>query len=240
MRVALIADIHGNLVSLEAVLADVERQRVDQVVCLGDVASLGPQPHEVLARLKALGCPCVSGNHDDELLDPARVQGLGSWFVEVTSWCLEQLSAADLDYVRSFVSLVEIPLGGEAHLCGYHGSPRSNEERILATTPDGELDEMLAGHSAAVMAGAHNHVQMVRRHRGMYVIEVGSVGLPFEQFPWPGMPPFRAWAEYAIVSRTDSVLGVDLRRVSVDLDAVKRSIAESGMPGAAYWLGGGS
>ena len=237
MRVALIADIHGNLISLDAVLADIKRQRIDQVVCLGDVASLGPQPHEVLVRLRALGCPCVSGNHDDELLDPARVQGLGTWFVEVTSWCLEQLSAADLDYIRSFVPLVEIPLEGGTRLCGYHGSPRSNEDRILATTPDDELDEMLAGHSADVMVGAHNHVQMARRHRGMYVVEVGSVGLPFEQFPWPGIPPFRPWAEYAIVSRTDSVLSVDLRRVSVDLSAIQRTVLESGMPGAKDLVG---
>jgi predicted phosphodiesterase len=237
MRVALIADIHGNLAALEAVLADIEQQRADRVVCLGDVAALGPQPHEVLAQLKALGCPCVRGNHDDELLDPARVQDLHPWFVAVTSWCLEQLSAADLDYIRSFVPLVEIPLGGGACLCCYHGSPRCNEDRILATTPEDELDEMLAGYSAAVMAGAHNHVQMVRRHRGNYVVEVGSVGLPFEQFPWPGRPPFRPWAEYAVVSRTDSALSVDLRRVSVDLGAIQRAVLESGMPGARDLLG---
>jgi predicted phosphodiesterase len=61
MRVALISDIHGNLVSLEAVLADIDREGVDQIVCLGDVAGLGPQPREILARLQALGCICIMG-----------------------------------------------------------------------------------------------------------------------------------------------------------------------------------
>jgi predicted phosphodiesterase len=95
MRVALISDIHGNLISLEAVLADIARKKVDQIVCLGDVSTLGPQPGEVLARLKTIECLCVMGNHDFELLhldsgqesvdEPALV-------VEWTEWGASQLS----------------------------------------------------------------------------------------------------------------------------------------------------
>jgi len=62
MRIAIIADIHGNLTALEAVLADLEDTGADRVVCLGDVAATGPQPHETVARLRALGCPVVMGN----------------------------------------------------------------------------------------------------------------------------------------------------------------------------------
>jgi predicted phosphodiesterase len=64
MRTALIADIHANLVSFDAVLADIDRARMDQIVCLGDVAATGPQPRETLARLRRLGCPVVLGNAD--------------------------------------------------------------------------------------------------------------------------------------------------------------------------------
>jgi hypothetical protein len=106
----------------------------------------------------------------------------------------------------------------------------------LSTTPPGELDERLAGHSAAVMAGGHNHVQMLRRHRGIYVVDVGSVGMPFVQFPFQGTPRYLPWAEYAIVSQSDGVLDVDLRRVSIDLDAIKRAAEESGMPDARGWM----
>ena len=69
MNIALISDIHGNLAAFEAVLADIERVQPDQVDCLGDVLAEGPQPREVLARLRALGCPVVLGNADAELLD---------------------------------------------------------------------------------------------------------------------------------------------------------------------------
>jgi predicted phosphodiesterase len=236
MRVALISDIHGNLVSFDAVLADIDRQRVDQVVCLGDVAALGAQPREVLARLRALGCPCVRGNHDVDLLCPDRVQALHPWLVAMTLWCVEQLSAADLEYVRSFVSLVDVPLGDGIHLFCYHGSPRSSEDRILSTTPACELDEMLAGHAAAVMAGGHSHVQMLRRHRDIYVVDVGSVGMPLEQFPFQGMPRHLPWAEYAIVGWTEGVLHLDLRRVPIDLDAIRRAAQDSDMPGMEWWL----
>src|SRR5207248_10178676 len=68
MRVALIADIHGNAVGLDAVLAELEREPVDSIVCLGDVAQGGAEPAQVVDRLRALGCRCVFGNSDEFLL----------------------------------------------------------------------------------------------------------------------------------------------------------------------------
>ena len=61
MRYAFISDIQGNLQSLELVLADIKQVQVDQIVCLGDVASLGPQPREVIARLRELQTPYRNG-----------------------------------------------------------------------------------------------------------------------------------------------------------------------------------
>ena len=60
MRLALIADLHGNLPALEAALAELEQEAIDRIVCLGDVA-VGPQPLETLARVEALRCPVVMG-----------------------------------------------------------------------------------------------------------------------------------------------------------------------------------
>ena len=70
MRTALIADIHGNLVALDAVLSDIERRRVDRVVCLGDVAATGPQPCEAIDRIAEIGCDVVMGNTDEWLIEP--------------------------------------------------------------------------------------------------------------------------------------------------------------------------
>lgn len=239
MRIALISDIHGNLVSLEAVLADIDRIGVDQVVCLGDVAALGPQPRQVVARLKALACPCVMGNHDLDVLNPNLAHqdaDVSPWEVELTNWCVDQLGQADLDYLRSLQPIIDIPLGGGAALLCYHGSPGSPTERVLATTPASELDEILAGHTATVMAGGHTHVQMLRQHKGALIVNPGSVGFPLEQIPFEGMPRYLPWSEYAVVRCVDGVLGLELRRVPIDLDEVRQAALASGMPRAADWL----
>jgi predicted phosphodiesterase len=235
MRIALFSDIHGVLLSLEAVLADIDRQRVDQMVCLGDVAALGPQPREVMARLKALHCPCVMGNHDTDLIEPDSMQAHDPWIAEVTAWGIDQLSDGDLEFLRTFQPRIHVSLDAQTTLLCFHGSPSSNTDRILATTPAEELDELLGGHTEPVMACGHNHVQMVRRHRGIVIIDVGSVGQPFEQMPFEE-PRIMPWAEYAIIDRTKGVLSIDLRHVPIDLDAIKQAALTSSMPGADDWV----
>ena len=123
MRIALISDIHGNAVAFEAVLADLQRAQPDQVICLGDVATLGPQPREVLAHLQALGCPCVMGNHDSALLD---LDAIRNYIVlpgveETVRWCARQLSPADLAYIGSFQPSLALSAGGGASLLCFHG-----------------------------------------------------------------------------------------------------------------------
>lgn len=239
MRIALVSDIHGNLVSLEAVLTDINRERVDQIVCLGDVAALGPQPGEVVAQLGALDCTCIMGNHDWDVLNLDLVHkdtDTPTREVELIDWCAGQLSEADLNYLRSFQPWIEIPLDAETTLLCFHGSPKSHLDRILATTPAVELDEMLAGHTATLMAGGHTHVQMLRQHEGVWIVNVGSVGCPLQRMPFEGMPRYLPWAEYAIVECLDGSLGIELRRVPMDLEVVKQAALASDMPGAASWV----
>ena len=69
MTIALIADIHGNLTALAAVLDALSVEPTDEIVCLVDVAGTGSQPREVVRRLCELGCPMAMGNADAELHD---------------------------------------------------------------------------------------------------------------------------------------------------------------------------
>jgi predicted phosphodiesterase len=229
MRIALLADLHGNLLALEAVLAALAREGVEQIVCLGDVAATGPQPRETLQRLRALGCPVVMGNADAWLLDPPAVASddpATRRSEEIDRWCAAQLGPQELAFMRGFQPTVSLPLDGAGELLCFHGSPRSYDDILHATTPVEELAPLLAEHVAAVLlAGGHTHERLYRRLGAQTLINPGSVGLPLD-------PP---WAEYAIVSAEDSGLSVDFRRVRFDLDAVVDSIAASGMP-HADWL----
>lgn len=236
MRIGLIADIHANLIALEAVLAGLERAAVDQIICLGDVAAGGPQPRETVARLRALNLPTVMGNADEELFNfpviPAEDVPL---YLEVDRWCAAQLSAADLDYLRGFRPTIEVALGDGLALLCCHGSPRSFNDVIVATTPDDDLAVMLAGCSATVIAGGHTHQQMLRRYRDMLLLNPGSVGLPYERGSGGDDARNPPWAEYAVVSQESGALSIASRRVPIDAGAVAQAIRASGMPHAEVW-----
>ncbi|MCZ7674318.1 MAG: metallophosphatase family protein [Chloroflexi bacterium] len=73
----------------------------------------------------------------------------------------------------------------------------------------------MGGNKATVMAGGHTHMQMMRQHKGIMLINAGSVGMPFEQALFVHSPRYLPWAEYAIVSCENHVASVDLRRVPV-------------------------
>ena len=157
MRVALISDIHGHFVALDSVLADIDSESVDKIVCLGDIATLGPEPCEVVARLRTLDCICIMGNHDAFLLNPDLIHGYTtvSPVIDAVSWCRNQLAKTDLDYIRSFVPHTEIDLGGKVGLFCFHGTPKSNTASILATTPAQELDTLIPDCTETIMAGGH-------------------------------------------------------------------------------------
>lgn len=227
MRIALISDLHGNAVALRAVLADIERVGVDRIICLGDVATLGPAPHEILHVLRERAIPCILGNHDEFLLDAALIHRYteAPEVVTAVEQCRDALGADELAFVRTFAATMELELGSGQQLLLFHGSPRSHMENLLATTPKEVLEPLLAGHHATVMAGGHTHIQMLRQHRGMLLVNPGSVGMPFQEFAHGGPPTVLCHAEYAIVEADHGALGVHLRRVPLSRSALRAAMA---------------
>jgi predicted phosphodiesterase len=234
MRIGLIADIHGNLVALDAVLAALARTAVDELICLGDVAALGPQPRAVIARLRALRCPVVMGNTDAWLLDPALAEGSSAPVLAITAWCAAQLSAADLAHVHTFAPTLARTLPGGTELLCFHGSPRSFDDAITATTPADRLDAMLDGADAALMVGGHTHIQMMRRHNDARIINTGSVGLP----GIGAVTPYNRdvhWAEYAVLDADGDHTAITLHRTPLDVAEMVRVAHASDMPECAWW-----
>lgn len=238
MRIALIADIHGNLVALNAVLDDIFHERVDRIICLGDVSAFGPQPGEVLARLRAIGCPIVMGDTDATLLtpEPPSEHELLRRLQEIDAWAATRLTAADRAYIGTFQPTLSVTLDDTISLLCYHGSPLSFKDRINATTSDDDLARLFDGFSAHLYAGGHTHIQLLRRYQEALLLNPGSVGLAYDRTPSPGVavrnPP---WGEYAILTATGGSLSVDLRRVPFDVAAMKRAAHENGMPYAEWW-----
>ena len=236
MRFAFISDIHGNLYSLELVLSDIQQANVDQIVCLGDVASLGPQPREVIARLRELQIPIIMGNHDNYLLNLHLTENQLPWLRASEAWCQSQLKKDDLEFLSSFQPHLSFDLDQNTKMLCYHGSLRSNEEFLYPNTPSKTLDEIFGVQDAKILIGGHTHVQMVRPHRTMILINPGSVGMPFE-YPTSG-PDLRAIrrAEYAIVEMTDGNLTFNLHQLPIDFEEMVKPVRASDMPDVDFWL----
>ncbi|RYZ09099.1 MAG: metallophosphoesterase [Myxococcales bacterium] len=217
-RIALISDIHGNALALQKVLEDVRSNGVDQIACLGDVATLGPHPREAL-ELVARACDFfVLGNHDEYLFDASSIREhtASPLVLSAVEHCRAVLSPAEVGFVRGFERRLTIQLAPDRALLLFHGSPDSNHADILAETPLEDLDRHLLGQAAPVMAGGHTHIQMLRQHRGRLLVNPGSVGLPFERFAFGAPPTVLPHAEYAVVEHRAGRVAVDFRRVELD------------------------
>lgn len=242
MRIALIADIHGNLLALETVLHELSQEHIDQIICLGDVAALGPQPRTVLAHLRSLNCPVIMGNTDAWLQTPSVAPEVAAnnsrAIYEITVWCAEQLSSADRAYISTFPPTLELPLDEEKTLLCYHGSPRSFDDVIAAITPDATVKQMLTGFSATVMAGGHTHIQMIRRYEDSHLVNVGSIGLPGVNAGSPELPINHAvnWAEYGVLSMERGRLSLDLLRTPLDITTMLQEARHTDMPHLDWWI----
>src|SRR5215213_11839728 len=118
MRIAVISDMHGNDYAFETVEADINNQKVDQIVCLGDAVQGGPQPAEVVKRLRRLNCPVVMGNADAWLITGEETADEGiplerlRKMADIRLWSLSKLTEDDIDFIAKFQPTITIKLEG--------------------------------------------------------------------------------------------------------------------------------
>ena len=233
MRIAVISDMHGNCLALEAALADLRQRAIDQIVCLGDAIQGGPQPAETAALLRELACPVVMGNADAWLLSGVSTspnETTTQQQEDVRQWSLSKLSPEDVAFIESFQPTIEIALEGDQRLLCFHGSPHSFDDLIFPETPEEEFQRFLGPYVPAIMTGGHTHLQQMRRLGKAFFFNPGSVGLayywrqPAEHFQRD------PWAEYAILTSAGKQLALEFRRVPLDIDALIRIYQASGRP----------
>ncbi|MCA1670185.1 MAG: metallophosphatase family protein [Thermomicrobia bacterium] len=234
MRVAVIADIHGNGVAFDAVLADLSAHAVDRIVCLGDAIQGGPQPAAVVARLRELGCPVVYGNADAFLLTgESGAESLTPQQHAARQWSLAQLSEQDRAFIAAFPPTVEISLPGDRRLLCFHGSPTSFDDIIFPETPEEEVRRLLDPYLPANLTGGHTHLQQIRRLDDALFFNPGSVGYVYNtRAPGGGMHA-DPWAEYAILLADERRFSIEFCRVPFDVAEWKRITLASGIPDAA-------
>lgn len=244
-RIAVFSDMHGNCVAFDALLADLSHIQVDGIVCLGDAIQGGPQPAQVVARLRELGCPVVMGNADawlltgeetgSESIPEERMRKMN----EIRSWSLAQLSSEDRTFIQQFQPTVEFPLGSGRSLLCFHGSPKSFDDVILPTTPEEDFNKFLASYVPKIMTGGHTHMQQIRRigTSDSFYFNPGSVGFAYSHQQPDGSFHADPWTEYATFTAESGRFSLEFRRVYYDAKAVIEVYRSSGRPHAADAIG---
>ena len=209
MRVAAISDVHGNLPALEAVLAEIDAEGVDAIVCGGDIVG-GPFSVEVFDRLASMPhVRFVRGNADRQVLEGTDEYGI-DWEVE-----RERLGDARLAPIATWPLTVELDVDALGRTLFCHAIPSADEPIFTRITPDDAVIELLGDVEADLLVCGHTHVQFDRvLATGLRIVNAGSVGMPYEG---------RRGAFWALLGPV-----VDLRRTEYDVEAAARAICEVG------------
>ncbi|MEN9937884.1 MAG: hypothetical protein RLZZ387_4463 [Chloroflexota bacterium] len=226
MKLAVLADIHGNLAALEAVSDDIARWQPDAVAVAGDIVNRGPRSLACLRfvqdRARDAGWQVIRGNHEDYVINVARFphlrpQGLEGAVRENVRWTRRDLGGAvgELQALPERLSLAA-PDGSEARVV--HASMRHNRDNILTTTADAELRLQIAPAPPLFVVG-HTHRPLVRRVDETLVVNVGSVGLPFDS---------DVRASYGQMTWRGGVWSAAIVRVPYDRERTDRDFAASG------------
>ncbi len=225
MRLAVLADIHSNWPALQAVADHIERWQPDRVVVAGDVINRGPRPVEcldfVLKMQRERGWLLVLGNHEEYVIHHAhpgepivgpwiQIWGSSRWTYDKLKGDVSALEAMPLQ--QSWQTLD----GAEVRVV--HASMRGTRHGIFLETPDDVLRQQIAPAPDLFVVG-HTHMPLVRTLDETLVVNVGSVGLPFD---------FDPRACYAQLTRHADRWAAEIVRVEYDRIQADRDFDETG------------
>ena len=206
MRVAALYDVHGNAPALEAVLEEIEREGVDQVVFGGDIAS-GPLPRETLELVRSRDAVSVRGNADRLESPEASAEE-----DEGRLWILQQLDREEIEW------LANLPFSAVIDDVLYvHATPKDDESVITELTTEERLAELIEEVEQHLVVAGHTHMQLERSVGATHFVNAGSVGRPYEGVPG---------AYWAVIADGE----VEFRRTDYDLERAAAAIRASGHP----------
>ena len=223
MRIAVIADIHGSLPPLEAVLHEINALAVDEILVAGDM-TCGSNSMEVLQRLREENCRMVLGNNEAYLLRFDSGEAPMWWHTSkqwaFNRWTYQHMDKPGLDFLRSLSEQSVINLPSAAPIRIFHGSPRDINEHLYPGFRQEPLQEAFAQTSEAVLACGHTHIPWQVRQDGRLAFNPGAVC-----FPGNG----DLGAQYALLTWTADHWDVEHHSVPYDRSQVRRAYQVSGL-----------
>ena len=231
MRVAVVSDIHSNLYALEAVLAAIDAEPVDELWCLGDIVGYGPRPNECCELVRSRASVCLCGNHDLAVTGAIDLTEFSGDAGIAASWTRGVLDDTSRDWLETLE-----PAGAADGAALYHGSARDpvweyvlTDEAAVATLLLAKEPLVLVGHSHAALRVALRGSELegglapngtdVELGDARWLLNPGSVGQPRDGDPR---------AAFLVLDRGARTAG--FRRVPYDVERTQAEMRDAGLP----------
>jgi putative phosphoesterase len=227
MRIAVLSDIHGNLVGLDACLSDLEHQGgADVIVAAGDLCMDGPRPKKVLQRLQEVGAQCLRGNTDRYIsaTDDGDLHGSDENDRKQAMWHRKEIGEKWIAWLRELPFSLRFGEDGAGQLLIVHANPSTDDEHVWPDADDATLERLIGNEQAGTIAFGHLHIPYARVWRGKLLVNVSSAGLPKDGDPRAG---------YALLTQRSGGWEVKHRRVPFDVKKVATQLADCGIPESA-------
>jgi predicted phosphodiesterase len=234
-RIAALSGIHGNVAALEAVIADITREKPDRVVIAGDLVLNGPEPVatvDMLRNLVADGAAIISGNTDIAVADfdyaaafPWMTDGVPDAIVAASEWANEALGEKRVEWLRGLPAERRLRTDDDTLVIVCHGSPGSQTSGFDQNLDPSVTIERVARTDARVIVCGHTHLPEVRDLGWKVIVNDGSAGYVFDGDPS---------ASWALIDIADDVVTADIRRTSFDTLGVANAISARGLAGDVY------
>ncbi len=231
-RVAIFSDIHSNLEAFQAVLADIKKEKVEHLICLGDVVGYNANPSECLALVRSLGCALVKGNHDDDATSNSSLSDYRDMARLSMAYTRARLSNDEKEFLK------QLPFVQYLHgVTVVHASLYKPEEFYYVDSRIEAIYHFTSQMTQLAFCG-HTHIPQIYVKSGaavtvertgplklkddlMYLVNVGSVGQPRD----------RNWHSSYVIYNPETK-EVEFRRVEYDLATAQRKIREANLPAA--------
>ena len=228
-RLAILADIHGNLPALEAVLADLQQfAPLDGLLVAGDTTT-GPHQEIVLDRLREIGAMIIQGNGEHTILEMAAGSAPDYFRTakqfSLGRWAFSNYTPAALAFIQTLPEQLVFSLPGADPIRLVHGSPRRINEGIFPQVNPAQLADVLELVAEPVFICAHTHQNWQIQVNGRLALNPGAVCGPLNG---------QVGAQYALLEWHGAAWRADLRCIPYDLQAIARAFVESGLLDTGY------